>query len=152
MKDFVEIRIIEAVRKMLSGRVNDVLREAQFEIPIIEFGDYEGGSVFVPEIALTTCERTEKERIVRLDAYSLTIAFNFPDKQESELYCYAYSAAVGKAVSDDPTLGGIADRAVIVSKKYTDFKESRGLVVTLRVTVETMNNEQGTMNNVKMGV
>ena len=141
MKDFVEIRIIEAVRKMLTGRVNELLDELQFDIPLIEFGGYEGGSVVVPELHLASCERLEKERIVMLDAYSLTIAFNFPDRQESELYCYAYSAAVGKALNENPTLGGIADRAVIVGKKYAQPKkqncgESWGLVVTLRITVE----------------
>ena len=140
MKEFIEQQIISAVRKLLTERVNEILREAQYEIPLIEFGGYEGGSVIVPEIALTTCERTEKERIIRLDSYSLTIAFNFPDKPEGELYCYAYSAAVCKALHENPTLDGVADRAVVVGKKYTGFKESRGLVIALRVTVET--NEQ----------
>ena len=143
MKDFVEIRIIEAVRKMLSGRVNELLDELQFDIPLIEFGGYEGGSAVLPEITLANCERTEKERIVRLDAYSLTITFNIPDRQESELYCYAYSAAVGKAVSDDPTLGGIADRAVVVGKKYAQPKNKNcadvwELIINLRVTTEAL--------------
>ena len=36
MKDFIETRIIAAIRKLLTGRVNEVLRDYEFEIPIIE--------------------------------------------------------------------------------------------------------------------
>jgi len=40
--DFIEQRIIEAVRFLLAGRVNEILRESEFTIPVIEFGDYYG--------------------------------------------------------------------------------------------------------------
>ena len=142
MKDFVELRIIEAVRGLLTGRVNGILREAQFAIPMIEFGEYGCGYTVAPVICLSTCERTEKERVIRLEAYSLTIAFELPETPEAELYCYAYSGAVGKAVFDDPTLGGVVDRAVIIGKKYSPPKkphcgEGWELIVSLRITVET---------------
>ena len=142
MKDFVESRIIEAVRGLLTGRVNGILREAQFAIPYIEFGDNGCGYAVVPVISLSSCERTEKERIIQLEAYSLTVAFSVPESPESELYCYAYSGAVGRAVYDDPTLGGVADRAVITGKKYVSPQkpncgEGWELIVSLRVTVET---------------
>ena len=141
MTIFIEQQIIKAVRGLLFGRVNEILREAKFAIPLVEIGGYEGGSAVCPMILLATCERTEKERIIRLDAYSLTIAFTLPETPESELFCYAYSAAVGKVFSDDPTLGGVADRAVIVGKKYQPPKKPHcgevwGLVLTLRITVE----------------
>jgi hypothetical protein len=108
---------------------------------MIEFGDYSGGSSVNPVINLSTCERTEKERIVRQDAYTLTINFNFPETPESELFCYAYSGAVSRAVYDNKTLGGVADRAEVTGKKYNSPKkpncgESWGLVLSLRVTVE----------------
>jgi hypothetical protein len=113
----------------------------EYSIPIVEFGEYRGGLAIVPVIALATCERTEKERIIRLDAYVLTITFSFLDMPESELYCYAYSGAVGRAVFDDLTLGGVADRAVIAGKKYVPPKnpkcgEGWELTITLRITVE----------------
>ena len=141
MKDFVETRIITAVRKLLIGRVNEILDEAQFVVPLIELEGYEGGSVVIPELSLVSCERTDKERIIRLDAYSLTIVFSLPETRESELYCYAYAAAVQKALCENPTLGGIADRAVVTLKKYSPPKkphcgEGWELTVALRITVE----------------
>jgi hypothetical protein len=51
--------------------VNELLGETEYPIPPIEFGTYRGGSAVVPVITLSTCERSEKERIVRLDAYIL---------------------------------------------------------------------------------
>jgi hypothetical protein len=141
MKDFVEMRIIEAVRGLLLKQVNENLGNAQFAIPLIEFGDYGGGSAVVPVITLSTCERTEKERILRIDAYSLSVTFTLTDTKESELHCYAYSAAVSRAVYDNPTLGGIVDRATVTGKKYLSPKkpqcgEGWELVITLRITVE----------------
>jgi hypothetical protein len=144
MKDFVEARIISAVRKLLTERVNEILSEVQFPIPIIEFDGNDSGFVSVPVIALVSCEKTEKERILRLDTYSLTITFSFIEQVECELHCYAYSGAIGKAIYDDPTLGGVVDRAVITGKKYIAPKkphcgESYALIVSLRVTVEGLN-------------
>ena len=141
---FIEQRIKNTIREILTGRVNELINELPFVIPIIEFGNYSGGGSVVPIITLSACERSEKERIIRLDAYSLTITFNLPETPDSELYCYAYSAAVEKALSEDVTIGGIADRAVITSKKYIQPKktycgEGCGVVIAIRVTVE---NEQ----------
>jgi len=141
MKDFIEMRIIEAVRLLLAGRVNGILNDAEFVIPVIEFVDYCGGSVVTPVVMLSGCEQTEKERLLCLDAYSLTITFSLPETPESELSCYAYAGAVGKAVFDDPTLGGIADRVVITGKKFVSPKSAHcgdgwGLVISLRITVE----------------
>jgi len=146
MNDHIEHQIIEAIRKLLTGQVNEILRNSPSVIPVIEFGDYGCGYGVAPAIVLSACERTEKERIVRLDAYSLTITFSLPDTQESELYCYAYSGAVGRAIYDNPTLGGIADRAVVTGKKYLSPKkpncgEGWQLVIGLRVTIESLGNE-----------
>jgi len=143
MKDFVERQIIMAVRKLLTGRVNELLGELECHVPLIEFSDYAGGATVSPVISFSSCEQSEKERIIRLEAYSLTITFSLVDTPESELHCYAYSGAVGRAFFDDPTLGGVVDRAVVTNKKYIPPKklhcgESWGLVVTLRVTVEGM--------------
>jgi hypothetical protein len=143
MNDFIEQQIIDAVKKLLTERVNELLGELQYNIPLVEFGNYTGDTGVVPVISLASCERTEKERIILLDAYSLTITFIVPETQESELFCYAYSNAVKKAVQENPTLNGIADRAVLTANKYIPPKKSGcGLdwevVITLRVTVEGM--------------
>jgi hypothetical protein len=147
MKDFIELKIIDTVRKLLTGKVNELLGDMAIVIPIIEFGNYSGSTAIVPVIALSTCERSEKERIVLQDAYSLTITFEMPETPESELYCYAYSFAVCKALGENTTLDGVAERAVISSKKFVPskkpcFGQGRELVLTLRITVEGMNREQ----------
>ena len=140
---FIEQRIITAVRELLTGKVNDILRESEFAIPVVEFGDYGCMYSVAPAISLSACEQTEKERIIRLDSYTLTISFTFIETPESEMYCYAYAGAVGRAVYDDPTLGGVADRAVITGKKYLSPKKPHcgddwELIVSLKVTVEEM--------------
>jgi len=143
MKEFIEQQIIGAVRGLLTGRVNELLGELEFAIPPIEFSEYRGGSVVVPAICLSACERTEKERIIKLDAYSLTISFILQDTPETELQCYAYADSVCRVIEENPTLGGIADRAALTGKKYTPPKKAYGgneweIILTLRVTVEGM--------------
>jgi len=143
---FIEQRIIEAIRGLLTGRVNEILANLDYQVPFIEFSDYEGGNVVVPVINLSTCERSEKERIIRLDAYSLTITFSLPEKKESEFLCYVYSLAVYKALGENPTLDGVADRAVATGKKYNKPKkpgcgEGWKVEISLRVTIETMGGE-----------
>ena len=141
MKDFIENRIIEAVRGLLIGRVNEILQDWEFLIPIIEFGNIGCGYAVAPVVSLSGCERTEKERLIRLDAYTLSITFALQEHEDGELYCYAYSAAFVKALGEDVTLGGVADRAVITGKKYIPPKklncgEGWQLVISLRLTVE----------------
>jgi hypothetical protein len=143
MEEFVEQQILMAVKRLLTGRVNEILEGWEFLIPVIEFGNIGSGYATAPVVALSSCERTEKERIIRLDAYSLTISFTLQEHQDGELYCYGYAHAFGKALGEDVTLGGIADRAVITGKKYLppkkpDCGEGWGLVLSLRITVEEM--------------
>jgi hypothetical protein len=140
MKDFVEQQITTAVRGILTGRVNEILGDTEFSIPSIEFGEYCGDTAVSPVIFLTACECSEKERILRLDAYFMTIVFTLPETPECELNCYAYSAAVCKAMNENPTLRGLADRAVVSGKKYVKPKkpncgEGWGVVITVRITV-----------------
>ena len=141
MKGFIEQQIIEAVRKLLDVRVNEILGNCEIVVPIIEFGNTGGMYAVAPVIALSGCERTEKERIIRQDAYSLIITFTLQEHEDGELYCYGYSSAFGKALGEDVTLGGIVDRAVISGKKYIQPKKvncGQGweIVLTLRITVE----------------
>jgi hypothetical protein len=143
MKDFIEQRIIGAIHGLLTGRVNEILGEWEFLMPVIEFSSFANKHTVVPSVTLVSCERTEKERIIRLDAYSVSITFTIPETQETELYCYGYATAVCKALDENPTLGGVADRAVVSGKKYSSPKkpgcgENWETVITLRVTVEEM--------------
>jgi len=142
---FIEQRIIEAIRGLLKGRINEILSEWEFLIPVIEFSNFANRHTVAPAVSLVSCERTEKERIIRMDAYSMSITFTLPETQETELYCYGYAAAVCKAIKENPTLGGIVDRAAVSGKKYSSPKkpgcgEDWETVITLRVTVEEIDN------------
>jgi len=142
---FIEQSIIEAIKKLLDGRVNEILNNWEFLIPIIEFGKIGSGYTVAPVITLSTCERTEKERIIRQDAYSLSITIALQEHEDGELYCYGYSTAFAKALGEDVTLGGIVSRVAVTGKKYVPPKkphcgEGWGLVLSLRVSVERMDN------------
>jgi len=145
MKEFIEQKIIEAVRGLLTGRVNELLGELEFNIPPVELSDYKGGAAVVPVIALSTCERSEKERIILSDAYSVTITFNVPENSDGELNCFVYASSVCKAIEENPSLDGVADRAVVIGKKYVPPKVSNcgmdwQVIISLRITVEGTNN------------
>ena len=146
MKEFIEQQIIGAIRELLTNRVNEILRDEEFATPIIEFGNYQGESCYpsdsiVPVVLLASCEKSEKERIIHLDAYSLTITFTLPETFETEWHCYAICAAVCMALKENPTLGGIADRAIVTGEKYLPPKtrncgQGWEAVLSLRVTIE----------------
>jgi hypothetical protein len=138
---FIEEIIINSLKSLLAGRVNELLAETEYPIPPIDFGAYRGGSVVVPAISLSTCERSEKERIIRLDTYTLTITFTVPEHPEGERNAYAYAWAAVTALGENPTLGGVADRAVLAGKKYIPPKQSGTggdwtVILTLRIVVE----------------
>jgi SUMO ligase MMS21 Smc5/6 complex component len=142
---YVEEAITGAVKRLLAGRVNEILMDAEFPVPPVEFGDLSSGSAVCPQIVLSTCERTEKERIIRLDAYTVTISFALPESEDTEQCCYAYAAAVEKTIAENTALGGVVDRAVLTGKKYTAPKhagtgEGWGLALIIRITVEGMSN------------
>ena len=144
MNEFVEQKIINAVKKLLTGKFNDYLREFDFQIPFVEFSIFRGVNVIAPVISLSSCEQTEKERIIKQDTYSITVTFPVLDTVESEMFCFAYADAFGKALGDDVTLGGVADRAVITNKKYVPPKKADcgmdwELIITLRIIVEGLN-------------
>jgi hypothetical protein len=138
----IEEIVLNSAKKLLSGRVNELLEDVEYPIPLIEFGrSLSGGYAITPVLELSTCERSEKERIVRLDAYTLTITFTVPEHPEGERNCYAYAATVATALGEDPTLGGAVSRAVLTGKKYSPPKrpgagEGWELVLTLRITIE----------------
>jgi hypothetical protein len=101
------------------------------------------GPLLTPVLRLSSCERIEKERIIRLDAYILTVAFTVPEHPEGEWNAYAYAWAAATALRENLTLGGIADWAVLTGKKYTPPKQNGTggewtVVLTLWITVENL--------------
>jgi len=140
----IELQILNAIRDLLSKRVNALLLDLPFHIPIIDFGDNGCGHAIDPAITFNSCESSEKERIIRLDTYSLIINFSFPDTPESESHCYAYAASVVKAVRENSTLDGIVEKVSVTSKKVIppkkpSFGDIWELSLALRITVEEMN-------------
>jgi hypothetical protein len=138
---FIEEAIIKAVENLLSSRMNELLGQLDYPIPYVEFGTYSGDSIVSPKIAITVCGRTEKERLILLDAYTLSITFNLPETPDSVLFTFAYSCASNKVFTDDPTLGGIVDRVVIMEEKIIPPKtpncgQEWQVAITLRITVE----------------
>ena len=142
---FIEEKILNSIKNLLSGRVNELLGEIEQPMPPIEFDTYRGGSAVVgacsPVITFSTCERSEKERIVLLDAYTLTVTFTVPEWPGGERNCYAYASSVATALKENPTLGGAAGRAVLAGKKYIPPKQSGTggdwtVVLTVRIVVE----------------
>jgi hypothetical protein len=137
----VETGLLGALRGLLRGPVNEMLGEMELEVPLLDVGGRKGGNAVYPDVFISECERTEKERVIRIDAYSVTITFPVPECEWSDLFCYAYALAFDEALGLNPTLGGIANRAVISGKKYIRPKKSGcgeewELVITVRVTVE----------------
>jgi len=139
------MRIISAVRELLKGRVNEILNEYQIMFGVFEEGVFKSNTAIVPLIKLSSCEKTEKERIICIDVYSLTISLSVPETDDSEIYCYGYSHAIEKAIKENPTLGGIVDRVEVTGKKFIPPKVANcgmewEVVLTLRITVEEMRN------------
>jgi len=144
MKEFIEQKINNAVKKLLTGFFNSYLLQLDFQIPVVEFGIFRGVNVIAPVISLSSCEQTEKERIVKQDTYTVTVTFPVLETVESEMFCFAYADAFNRALGDDVTLGGVVDRAVITNKKYVPPKKINcgmdwEVVITLRIIVEGLN-------------
>jgi hypothetical protein len=140
---FIEEAILSAIKGLLARRVNELLMDYEFQCPVIEFGNYQNEKTVTPEITISICEKTEKERIIRLDAYTVTIGFTFADQRDTPVYAYAFNGVINKALAENQTLDGIADFAVITSQKITPPKkphcgEDWRLDIALRVTVEGM--------------
>jgi hypothetical protein len=134
MSAFIEERIIDGVKELLTGRTNEILAEMEDAIPAIELG-----CAMEPCIALVQGERHEKDRIVETEVYAVTVIFPISGERDG----YAYAAAINQALETDHTLGGAADWVVVSRKKYIPPKQPYcgdrwELILTLVVTVEGM--------------
>jgi hypothetical protein len=128
-----EEMLLEMTAELLSGGVNYYLNEIDETVPLFEIeGQRKLGAYGVkPDIDVSDCELSEKERVIKLQAYTLTITFCVKGFEHKRLlYIYAY--AIEKAIGDDPTFGGVADRVALTHKKYSGEQ----VVITLRATLE----------------
>jgi hypothetical protein len=102
----IEERLIEMVNELLSSTVNFYLSEMEEFVPLVEIESPGklGNYGVCPTIELSEAARTDKDRIVRADAYTLTITFVLTSQNNKrDVYCYA--AALESAINDDPTFG-----------------------------------------------
>jgi hypothetical protein len=129
---FIEEILLRSVKDLLSGAVIKLLGETEVNCLSLE--------EVCPSVKLVQCERTEKERLIKLDAYCITVSLFIPEAEEAEQTAYAYGWAVDTALMDDQSLGGVVERAIITGKKYNppkhphcgDFWE---VILTLRITL-----------------
>jgi hypothetical protein len=86
---YVEEHIIDAVKELLVGRVNEIVREVPFMVPLIEFSHKSGAGFYsvIPEIRLESMERSEKDRIIQVDVYSVVITLRVAGEY-GERNCY----------------------------------------------------------------
>jgi hypothetical protein len=91
--------------RLLDEQVNYFLRELELTVPHLDVGGKPGRDEVYPDVYISECERTEKERIIRIDTYAVSITFPVPEGEFADLYCYAYAAAFDKALRLNPTLG-----------------------------------------------
>jgi hypothetical protein len=131
----IEEKIESAVWVLLLDGVNDFLGSIDDDVPLVE-RNTGGFTARSPRavVEFAAAERTEKERIVRLDAYTVKVLFDAP-----ESFCYRYAYALDKAIVADSTLGGLAERVLFEKRTYK--KTPNGgceAVFTLRITVEGM--------------
>lgn len=135
----IEEQILEMTERLLTSAVNFYLSEMEEFVPFVELASSGKLGVYgvCPHIELSEAARTDKDRIVRADAYKLTITFVM-NSQNNKRDVYCYAAALESAINDDPTFGSVADRVEFSHRKYTGMSETSGecsAVFTLRVTV-----------------
>ena len=137
-----------ALRKLLAEDVNELLEEAALPsgdvVLPVEFalGRGSGRYGITPEIRLACGERSEKERVVLVDVYTVTIAFVCV---RGECSSYPYAWAVDQALRADTTLGGVVDRVSLVKKTWAALKgpeDGTELTFTLRVMLEGIRNRE----------
>jgi hypothetical protein len=133
-----EEMLLEMTEELLSGAVNFYLNELDETVPQLEIVKNRslGGYGVKPDIDISECELSEKERIIKLQAYTVNISFCLKGSENKRLlYIYAY--AIEKAINDDPTFGSVADRVTLSHKKYSQkTADVWEIVITVRATME----------------
>jgi len=139
----MEGAVLNAVRRLLVDDVNKLLEGLSFHVPLFEFGNHSGREVAVPGVSLSWCGRTEKERVVFVNAYAVEVTVPVEDLREwdGETLMFAYGAAIDTAISLNKSLGGIVDNVLVTKRDYVQpTRRYCGdcwiLALKLRVTVE----------------
>jgi hypothetical protein len=114
MNEPIEPRILEALRHLLTGRVNELLLELHHQIPLVENGHFDSFSAVSPVITIGNSKITEKERIIHQRTFKVKITLEVAESPDSELLCYFYINAFLRALIKNPTLYAVAQYASAV--------------------------------------
>jgi hypothetical protein len=132
----IEEKILGGVWELLLTGVNGVLAGIDDDVPSV--GHPSAARPAVCAVELEAAERSEKERIARLDVYSVKVTF-----YGSVADCYRYAYALDEAVEADCTLGALAESVCFEKKVYK--KTSGGIradgceaVFTLKIIIEAL--------------
>jgi hypothetical protein len=134
----IEERIQGAVWVLVLNGANEVLETIDDDVPLLErhgsglVGDYVKRPIS-GRVQFLSAERSEKERIVRLDVYRVKIWIT-----ASESDCYRYAYALEKAIDRDFTLGGVVENVLFEKKVYTPKTHLVEAEFSLRITVEQL--------------
>ena len=144
VNDIIKEKLIAVIQDLLTDKVNEILSDMQFPIPLIDFSNNGTDKVIIPSLTLTSCDFAEKEYAMGLCTYLLNITFDVSDMKDSELCYYVYAAAVEKAIKEDVTLGGFAKLVVFSGKKYdllqkTLAGEKKEVLLYYQITVDEGN-------------
>jgi hypothetical protein len=134
-----EETLLEMTAELLTGAVNYYLSEFDVAVPQFETDSPRRLGAFGvrPEIEIAECELSDKERIIKLEAYTLKTSFQVKGL-DNKNHIYYYALAIQKAIDDDVTFGGVADRVTLTRKKYTQRDGMWDVVLTLRATLEVI--------------
>ena len=140
---FFEEAVKIAVRSAIAEEAEAVGEEMGLFVPRIEFGNYTGFDAVNAEILITHCERTEKERVIRISAYAIEINIPVPDgPHDGEALMYAYTMAINRAIGNNRNLCGTVDNANLTETRIARPRKRHVgdcwlLTAKLRATVET---------------
>jgi hypothetical protein len=138
-----EEMLLEMTAELLGGAVNFYLNELDEAVPQFEIDVRHklGGYGVVPDIDISECELSDKERVIKLQAYTLKISFCVKGSENKRLL-YVYAYAIEQAINDDVTFGGVADRVMLTHKKFNQVNaDTWEIVLSVRATIETIRNE-----------
>jgi len=116
----METRIAAALERLLTDEVNKLLEALPVQLAPIELGEYSGAEIARASIAIASSQRTEKERVVLLDAYAIEIRYSVFDRggREAGRLLPYYTACIRKAIRRNGTLGGLVDRIALLETRH----------------------------------
>ena len=141
----VEIELLERLEILFLGRVNELLYDE--EARLAPFRDFSGVGLASHDkiragLNIDECEQTEKERLLKMCAWTITIDFKVRDDGERKRFYYG--TALEQALFEDRTLGGLAASISLIKTKYSRLGiDSYEIIMTLRASAQQLYLDSG---------